>query len=117
MKNTFYIATASQNGLEKGKYYFVGADRKVFLQNGKRVPFFHMRKILKPITYFEGEFKEEWKKGMMNIKMELRDFVWYQELIVKLIEIHKKKKGLVCLAQIPGSKEYVQIDIYHEMET
>lgn len=111
MKFNFYIATASQNGLKKGKHYFVEADRKVLLQNGKRVSFFALRRYLKPIAYYEGELKEEWQQGKTSIKMGLSDILWYEEMQVNLIEVYQKKRSLVCLAQIPGSKEYVQINV------
>ena len=115
MKNSFYIATASMNGLEKGEYYFVEDDRKVHLQNGKRIPFFTLRKILKPIPYYDGKLKENWQEGKTDIKMEVHDFIWYEEVIVKLIKIKHTKKGMVYLAKLPGSEEYVQIDTYYKM--
>jgi len=111
MKFNFYVATHSLMGLVKGKHYFVGADNRVFLQNENRVPFFILRRILKPIASYEGQLKEEWRKEKKEIQMGVLDLFSYEEMSVKLIEVHEKKNSMVCLAQIPGSEEYVQIDV------
>lgn len=111
MKFNFYIATASQNGLEMGKHYFVGKDKKVVLQDGKREFFSCLKNFLKPITSYEGELKEMWQQGKKEMRMGVSDFFDYAEMQVKLIEVYQKKKSLVCLAQLPGNEEYVQIDV------
>ena len=113
MKFNFYIATVSRNSLEEGKHYFVGADGKILIQDEKSVSFLRLRSFLKPIAVYEGQLKDEWNADKKEIKMGISDLFRYEEMQVKLIEVYRKRKSLVCLAKLPEIEKYVQIDVPH----
>lgn len=111
MNNNFYKATISEHGLEKGRIYFEDEDWKVTLFDGERVPASKLKGNLKPIPVYEGKLKEEWAPDKWSLFMEVQDFMLAEEMLVMLLEVHQKGKGLVCLAEIPGEVEPVQIDV------
>lgn len=115
MNNTYYIATESQNGLKKGKIYFEGTDKKITLEDGKKVSAFPLtwKGVLSPLPHYEGNLREEWSPEKTKLLVEVSDGMKAEEMRVKLVETRKIKKSLVCLVTMPGRKGKVQLDIPH----